>query len=116
MSEVSEVNVLVLSLTDDHLVLKSKDSVTPLFKNELSKHGFKQYLESEEGGRYKVTLISDQSLMLEKTGASDDFNNVPASVRMPHESAISSGHFTHEEMFLFWNMHEVGDLWSIEWV
>ncbi|MBO6224271.1 MAG: hypothetical protein J6N72_02285 [Psychrobacter sp.] len=113
---MSEVNVLVVSLSDDHLVLKSKDGVTPLFKNELSKNGFKQFLESEEGERYKVTLVSDQSLMLEKSGAADDFHNVPASVRMPHEAAVTQGIFTHEEMFLFWNMHEIGNHWSIEWI
>ena len=113
---MSEVNVLVVSLTDDHLVLKSKDGVTPLFKNELSKHGFKQYLESEEGGQYKVTLISDQSLTLEKSGAADDFNNVPARVRMPHEAAITQGTFTYEDMFLFWNMHEIGNDWETEWM
>lgn len=113
---MSEVNVLVVSLTDDHLVLKSKDGVTPLFKNELSKYGFKQYLESEEGGQYKVTLISDQSLTLEKSGAADDFNNVPASVRMPHEAAVTQGIFTYEDMFLFWNMHEIGNDWQIEWM
>lgn len=112
MSDI-QVVVSVITLTDNKLVLKSKDGVTPIFKNELSAAAFKQYLESAEGERYTVEILSDTCIMLSNDdlghyeSLSQMYSRMPESVRMPHEQAIKDGLITYEEMFLYWNMHEI---------
>ena len=115
-NDITEVQVLVLELSNTQLVLKSKDGKTPLFKNSLSAVGFKQYLESKEGGSYQVDIMSELAVILSHNTACTDensiqslFANIHQNVRMPHEAAITQGIFTYEEMFLFWNMHEIYD-------
>ncbi len=116
------VQVLVIELSETKLVMKSKDSETPIFRSQLSALGFKEYLESQEGsswfgkGRFKVELISETAVIIEHESAgngNDDigqmFDRINESVRTPHVQAVVEGIYTYEQMFLFENMWGIGD-------
>lgn len=121
MSVSIEVSVLVIALSATKLIVKSKDGATPLFANPVSQAAYKQYLEGGEEGDFKVTIESDTAFILEGSSVEsedfesedleDRFYDLPACVRMPshHDKSVNP-----EQMYLYWNMHEIGNRWVLE--
>tara|TARA_B100000530_G_scaffold287794_1_gene203170 strand:- start:379 stop:729 length:351 start_codon:yes stop_codon:yes gene_type:complete len=114
MSVSIEVSVLVIALSATKLIVKSKDGTTPLFANPVSQAAYKQYLEGGEEGDFTVTIASDTAFILEGTSVEsieDRFFSLPACVRMPshHDTSVNP-----EQMYLYWNMHEIGNRWVLE--
>ena len=113
------VQVLAIQLGDTKFALKSKDSVTPIFKSKLSALAYKEYLESSEGGGFKVEILSDFVVMVSHDDADESevtgdsisrmFSDIPQNVRTPHVQAVVEKIYTYEQMFLFENMWHISD-------
>ena len=113
------VQVLAIQLGDTKFALKSKDSVTPIFKSKLSALAYKEYLESSEGGGFKVEILSDFVLMVSHDDADESeehgdsisrmFSSIAENVRKPRVQAVIDKIYTYEQMFLFENMRHVND-------
>ena len=113
------VQVLAIQLDDTKFALKSQDSVTPIFKSKLSALAYKEYLESSEGGGFKVEILSDIVVMVSHDDADESeesgdsisrmFSSIAENVRTPHVQAVVEKIYTYEQMFLFENMWSIND-------